>query len=77
MYVGNAPLDEMSNIFDLEGNYSEWTAEEFDTSGRVFRGGNYDRVGVVVFRPASYRNCIYPTNTNGMYSSRLALMVAL
>ena len=24
---GNAPADEMSNIFDLEGNYMEWTAE--------------------------------------------------
>lgn len=35
---GLTPLDKMSNIYDLEGNYLEWTAEAGNTYGRYARG---------------------------------------
>ena len=67
----------MQNIYDLEGNYWEWTAEAYYTYGRVFRGGGCSLVSGSRFVPASGRGNGYPTGTNSYGSSRSALYVAL
>ena len=68
----------MKNVYDLEGNYWEWTAEANDTFSRVGRGGGYFGVSDGGFSPASSRlGDLYPTYTYGYTSSRSALYVAL
>ena len=67
----------MQNIYDLEGNYYEWTAEAYSTYSRVGRGGGYDDVSGGNFNPASYRYSGDPTRTLSFTSSRSALYVAL
>ena len=67
----------MKNVYDLEGNYWEWTAEAYNTSVRVSRGGGYNNVSGGYFVPASYRDDVLPTDTNSYASSRSALYVAL
>jgi len=67
------PLDIMKNIYDLEGNCFEWTAQANSTSYRVYRGGSYHVVAVGRFYPASYRSRNLPNSTNAYQSSRPAL----
>ena len=67
----------MNTIYDLEGNYYEWTAEAFDALIRTFRGGLYGNASSSYWLPASYRSSSYPTSTNGYLSSRPALYVNL
>ena len=67
----------MKNIYDLEGNFLEWTQEADTASNRTSRGGSYDFASVSGWDPASDWFNNYPTDTNGYYSSRSALYVTL
>ena len=49
-----------NNICDLAGNVDEWTQEQYESSNRVVRGGNYDVFGDDY--PVSYRCYHYPNN---------------
>ena len=72
-----APLDKMSNIYDLEANLWEWTAEAVDTCNRVDRGSYYDSVAGGYFSPASSG---YNVDSGSAYSgdtSRATLYVTL
>ena len=63
------------NIYDVAGNCYEWTTEAYSTNTRVIRGGHYYADGF--YSPASYRNNGTPTSSNGSYSFRPLLYVAL
>ena len=52
---GQNEQDCMRNIYDLEGNYYEWTAEAYSTYSRVTRGNNYSTASFDNFLPASNR----------------------
>ena len=69
--------DVMNNIYDLEGNFREWTQEASGTSGRTNRGGDYYNAGLSNWYPASIWSNNDPTNTSGSLSSRSALYVTL
>ena len=69
--------DVMNNIYDLEGNYYEWTAEADLTDLRTRRGGFYNSASGRYWDPASYRLSSSPTLTSGSYSARPALYVNL
>ena len=69
--------DKMKNIYDLEGNYLEWTAQALDTLYRVYRGGDYHNVSGGNFYPASDRSNANPGYTNAPSSSRQSLYVSL
>ena len=75
--AGKNPLDKMKNIYDLEGNYSEWTAEARNTDRRLSRGGNYYNVSVGNFLPASNMSSSYPFVTSSDCTSRSGLYVKL
>ena len=60
-----------NNIYDFAGNCTEFTQEADVTYYRADRGGSYDVNGSG--RPASFRNCYYPTDTNSFYGSRPTL----
>ena len=75
---GQNELDCMRNIYDLECNHSEWTAEANSANSRVFRGNNYGAVLLYNnFYPASFRqgddSYGYPTYAYGNDSSRPTL----
>ena len=38
--AGNNTLDQMKNIYDLEGNFYEWTAGSWNSDERMVRGGH-------------------------------------
>ena len=61
--AGQNELDCMKNIYDLEGNHFEWTAEATSTNGRANRGSNYYNVNLGHFDPASFRGSYHPTNS--------------
>ena len=63
------------NIYDLAGNYWEWTQEALYASLRVIPGGGYYYSGSGV--PASCRDYNDPNNPYSFDSSRPALYVAL
>ena len=64
-----------NNIYDLAGNYWEWTQEAALSSGRVIRGGNSNNSGSSY--PASYRLNYTPDYTVSIFTSRPVLYVAL
>ena len=70
---GQNELDEMKNIYDLEGNHNEWTAEALSTSSRARRGSNYSTANNGRFNPASFRNDNLPTLSSNYYSARSTL----
>ena len=71
---GQNELDCMNNIYDLEGNYNEWTAESASASSRVFRGDYYGSVNFGSFNPASAHSSSSTTSSNNSYySSRSTL----
>ena len=74
---GATLLDKMKNIYDLEGNYFEWTAQAGNTNLRVLRGGDYDGVSYSYFNPASNRFNSGPDLTDDNLSSRQSLYVLL
>ena len=71
--AGQNELDCMKNIYDLEGNHIEWTAEADSTGFRALRGSVYDYAYNGYFYPASHRSRHYPTNTSLYYSARSTL----
>ena len=70
---GQNEQDCMKNIYDLEGNHLEWTAEANSTDYRAYRGGNYDVAYGGNFCPASDRYYTSPTGSNYNNSSRTTL----
>ena len=79
MNAGTNPADKVCNIYDLEGNYREWTAQAYSSSIRVNRGGVYYSASSGRFFPAGYLVGGSPTNTSTStwYSCRATLYVAL
>ena len=67
----------MMNIYDLEGNYSEYTTEAGSTFRRVTRGGNYDRAKPSVWYSASTRLYGFPNYSDSISSARPTLYVNL
>ena len=74
-YTGDQDI--LNNIYDLEGNNREWTAQAHDTDTRVYRGSNYNFAYSSTFNPASYRLNDIPTYTNSFLTTRPTLTVAL
>ena len=70
---GQNELDCMKNIYDLEGNHYEWTAEANSTDVRAYRGSGYGVASSGNFDPAGYRFSINPAYSNGLSSSRTTL----
>ena len=73
--TGATERNSSKNIYDVAGNYNEWTTEALDTSVRVVRGGNSFCNGSD--DPASGRADDDPTYSNFDYSFRPLLYVAL
>ena len=72
--TGSNPDYAVKNIFDLAGNYFEFTQEARNDDGRVPRGGAYNSTsGRNV--PASYRSAGTPTGAYDNFSSRLQLYI--
>ena len=70
---GQNELDKMKNIYDLEGNHYEWTAEAYSTNNRAIRGSFYDNASGGDFYPASFRLISNPTYKSTNHSSRSTL----
>ena len=70
---GQNERDCMNNIYDLEGNHREWTAEANSTTYRASRGSYYSSAYDGYFYPASYRRNDSPTNGSNNSSSRTTL----
>ena len=70
---GQNPLDEMKNIYDLEGNHYEWTAEASHENHRSDRGGGCGYLNSGVFRAPSHRGSYEPTHVGATYTSRSTL----
>ena len=70
---GQNESDEMKNIYDLEGNCREWTAEAIPTDARAFRGSYCGGANNGNFDPASYRGGGSPTNNDSYCSARSTL----
>ena len=52
---GRNGLDKMKNIYDLEGNFSEWTQETYHNYAKCLRGGNFANISKGEYYPISYR----------------------
>ena len=61
-----------NNIYDLAGNWWEWTQEAYSTYGRAYRGGSYDHDGSDY--PMSYHYRYNATHTSPI-SSRPTLII--
>ena len=70
---GQNGLDRMKNLYDLEGNFKEWTTEALDIDNRVFRGSGLGSTYNGNFFPASYRGYDVPNNAYYIYSARSTL----
>lgn len=73
---GQNELDKMKNVYDLEGNYLEWTVEACSTNNRARRGGLFFEMFLGIFDPASNRdNGGPPTVASYSFSSRSTLYI--
>ncbi len=70
---GQNEQDCMNNIYDLEGNHYEWTAEAYSTNLRAFRGGYHSLAAGGDFYPASFRDSNDPPASYIIISSRTTL----
>ena len=70
---GQNELDKMKNMYDLEGNVYEWTAEAWYGRVRTSRGCLYNAAYSGIFNPASSRGYGDPTISNSFSSSRSTL----
>ena len=70
---GKNEQDCMNNIYDLEGNHNEWTAEARSTGSRVARGSYYHLAKNGNFTPASFRSTTSPALSIDNLSSRATL----
>ena len=68
--TGSVSTDVSKNIYDLAGNYFEWTMEAGSTTYRVLRGGYYDNV-----HPVSSRSIYSPTSSYDILSFRPTLYI--
>jgi len=68
----NGGMNKVNNIYDLAGNYTEWTQEAYGGC-RVFRGGSCSNA--YSNYPASYRSYYSPAEAPIYYSSRLQLYI--
>ena len=69
--TGSVSTYKANEIFDLAGNYYDWTQEAYSTSSRVVRGGNYSDSGSS--GPAADRSNSGAVNFSGYYSARATL----
>ena len=72
--TGQTSYTKSNNIYDLSGNYSDWTQEAYSTTSRVLRGGCSDDSGVYSTYSASRKDHM-TTNGTGNYSSRPQLYI--
>lgn len=63
----------MNNIYDFAGNVNEWTQEQYGSSCRVIRGGNYDEYGSDY--PVAYRRYGNPNFRSYNIGFRAALYI--
>ena len=63
-----------NKIYDLAGNYSDWTQEAYGTNRRIRRGGYYDDSGSNF--PGSYRGSNSPNVTYSSCSARATLIIS-
>ena len=62
------------NIYDLAGNYYDWTQEVHNTNNHILRGGHYSISGSIY--PASNRYLShFPINASGNASARSAMYI--
>ena len=71
--TGSVSTYKANEIFDLAGNYYDWTQEAYSTTYRVSRGGNYNNS--VSINPAADRS-LGTNNGSGSYSARATLYIA-
>ena len=71
--TGSTEYTKANNIYDLVGNVWDWTMEAYDTSGRVYRGGNYYYNGTNL--PASVRGNYYPPLSDIANGTRATLYI--
>ena len=60
-----------NNVYDLAGNYYDWTQEACYANFRVSRGGYYGYFGSKI--PASHSNAFAPFYSGNYISSRPAM----
>ncbi len=70
---GAVEKDCMKNIYDLEGNYWEWTALSYEDLRRTGRGSCYSYFNMDYCFPASSTGNTFPTATISTNSSRAVL----
>ncbi|MBR6033381.1 MAG: hypothetical protein IKP28_01315 [Clostridia bacterium] len=72
---GAVPKDLMKNIYDLEGNYFEWTVEAQNTSKRIFRANAFDNIGSNhnYYSPNQINNYREPNFAGHTYGARATL----
>ena len=73
---GQNELDKMKNIYDLEGNFGEWTAETMSDIGRIHRACRYFNAEEKDFFPVNCRPVVYfckPSDTYNYDSTRSTL----
>ena len=71
--TGSVSTYKANEIFDLAGNYYDWTQEANSTYDRVSRGGDYPNSGSSV--PAADRYNVNAGNSNSDRSSRAVLYI--
>ena len=71
------PLDIMKNIYDLEGNFLETTAQANTTQRRVSRGSYCYATANNSFRTASFKGQSYSNSTDSFIGSRSALHITI
>ena len=73
---GSNNLDKMKNIYDLEGNFSEWTQEANSNNVRVSRGSDLVSTNTNTFNSVSGRSQYgEPSQAGGTYTSRRTLYI--
>ena len=72
--TGSVSTYKANEIFDLAGNYYDWTQEAYSTGRRVDRGGVYDVSGSS--NPAADRGINYAYDNYGVISARATLYIA-
>ena len=66
----------MKNIYDLEGNFSEWTQEANSNNVRVSRGSDLVSTNTNTFNSVSGRGQYgEPSQAGGTYTSRRTLYI--
>ena len=72
----NGDQDILKNIYDLEGNYWEWTAQAAG-SGRAERGSHYFLASNGRYHPASYQGDGWVDTEVGTVTARPVLYIVL